>query len=154
MATQFEVEVLTREKSEFRDSVTEVIAPGSEGYLGVWGGHAPLITALTVGRVYLTLADGSRAVLAVSGGFMEVLPEKTVILAESAETPEEVDRARAEAALRRAQERLEEGAFPDVDSDRARKALARALNRLRLLEESRAGSPASRAVVDSPGKAV
>jgi F-type H+-transporting ATPase subunit epsilon len=154
MATSFGIEILTREKTALQDDVTEVIAPGTEGYLGVWAGHAPLITALGVGQVHLTLADGSKAVLAVAGGFMEVLPEKTVILAESAEAPQEIDRARAEAALRRAQERLEEGAFPEIDSDRARKALARALNRLKLLEESRGASPTGRAVVDSSSSAV
>ncbi len=135
MNRPFRLEILTRERSVLVTDVLEVVAPGTEGYFGVWAEHAPLMSALGVGLVHVAFPDGARERIAVSGGFMEVAPHKAIILAETAERAEEIDRARAELALRRAQERLAEGAFPDVDSERARRALARALNRLKVLEK-------------------
>lgn len=134
MNKPFELEVLTRERSVLRTQVTEAVIPGVDGYFGVWAGHAPLMTALMTGVVDLTFPDGTRDHLAVTGGFVEVLPEKTTVLADAAERAEEIDRARAEAAARRAQEMLAAGTFPEVESDRARRALARALNRLEALQ--------------------
>jgi F-type H+-transporting ATPase subunit epsilon len=131
----FALEIITRQRSVLRSEVDEVVAPGTEGYLGVWAGHAPLLTALQVGVVQMRFPDGRRERVAVTGGFMEVTPEKVLILADGAERAEEIDRARAEAALRRAEERLKAGDFPEVDSERARKALARAMNRLSAVKE-------------------
>ena len=106
MRKDFELEVLTREGSVLSVQAEEVIAPGVDGYLGVLAGHAPLVTALDIGLVTLRTSDGEQELLAISGGFMEVRPERTVILAETAERAEEIDRERAERALRRAEERL------------------------------------------------
>jgi F-type H+-transporting ATPase subunit epsilon len=131
----FPLEIITRQRAVLRADVSEVVVPGSEGYLGVWAGHAPLLTALTVGVVHVRFPDGERERIAVTGGFAEIGPDKVIVLAESAERAEEIDQARAEAALRRAEERLAAGEFPDVDSERARMALARALNRLKTLKE-------------------
>ncbi len=131
----FPLEVITRQKAVLRAEVTELVAPGTEGYLGVWAGHAPLLTALQVGVLQIRFPDGEREKVAVTGGFLEVTPKKVIVLAENAERAEEIDRSRAEAALRRAEERLGAGEFPDVDSERARLALARALNRLNALKE-------------------
>lgn len=115
--------------------VTEVVVPGVQGYLGVWAGHAPLLTAMQVGLVHIRFPDGTREHVAVSGGFLEVSPERVTILAETAERAGEIDRSRAEAALRRAEDRLRGSDFPEVDPERVRLALARAMNRLRALEE-------------------
>jgi F-type H+-transporting ATPase subunit epsilon len=133
MATGFDFEILTRERSVLSIQAEEIIAPGVDGYLGVLAGHAPLVTALDVGVLTLRPVDGDEELLAISGGFMEVRPEKTVILAETAERAEEIDRARVERALRRAEERLSAEDYSEIDSERARRALARAFNRLKTL---------------------
>ena len=81
--------------------VEEVVAPGTEGYFGVWPGHAPFLTTLGSGEVcYRTVRD--EKCLAVSGGFAEVTGERVIILAETAELPEEIDVARAQRAKQRA----------------------------------------------------
>src|SRR2546426_5008942 len=85
--------------------VDEVIAPGSEGYFGVLRGHAPFLTTLGVGE--LTYRKGREEYhLAVAGGFAEVRNDKVIVLVDSAERPEEIDRARAERARERAEQRL------------------------------------------------
>jgi F-type H+-transporting ATPase subunit epsilon len=113
--------------------VDEVVAPGSEGYFGVLPGHAAFLTTLGSGEVCYR-AEGREKCLAVSGGFAEVTGERVIILAESAETPEEIDLPRAERALRRAEERLAgrspQGGTEDIDYARALAALARALARI------------------------
>jgi F-type H+-transporting ATPase subunit epsilon len=113
--------------------VEEVVAPGTEGYFGVWPGHAPFLTTLGSGQVcYRTGRD--ETCLAVSGGFAEVTGERVIILAESAELPEEIDRARAERAKQRAELRLSGksplGTPEDIDYTRAVAALARAAARV------------------------
>jgi F-type H+-transporting ATPase subunit epsilon len=114
--------------------VDEVVAPGVEGYFGVLPGHAALLTTLGNGAVtYRTGRDEKR--LAVMGGFAEVQPERVIILAEVAEVPEEIDRARAERARQRAEARLA-GRHPEgrgdgeIDFNRALAALERALARI------------------------
>ena len=114
--------------------VDEVVAPGSEGYFGVLPGHAALLTTLGNGAVtYRTGRDEKH--LAVMGGFAEVQPERVIILAEVAEAPGEIDRARAERARQRAETRLA-GRHPEgrdggeIDFNRALAALERALARI------------------------
>jgi len=135
MRRPFQLEIMTRERSVLRAEVMELVAPGADGYLGIWAGHAPLLTWLQVGVMTFEFPDAVRERVAVTGGFLEVTPEKTVVLAEAAERAEEIDRQRAEEARRRAEERLTEAELGYIDSDRARRALARALNRLHALEE-------------------
>jgi F-type H+-transporting ATPase subunit epsilon len=110
----------------------EVVAPGTEGYFGVWPGHAPLLTTLGSGEVcYRTV--GQEKCVAVSGGFAEVSGDRVIILAEAAELPEEIDLARAERAMQRAEQRLAgrpQGAGENIDYARATAALARALARV------------------------
>src|SRR5262245_21933863 len=113
--------------------VEEVVAPGTEGYFGVLPGHAPFLTTLGSGEVcYKT--GGNERCLAVSGGFAEVTGERVIILAETAELPQEIDRARAERARQRAEQRLAgrspHGTQENIDYARAAAALARALARL------------------------
>jgi len=111
----------------------EVVAPGAEGYFGVLPGHAAFLTNLMPGEV--TYRSGqTEHYLAVAGGFAEVTAERVMILAENAERPEEIDRARAERARQRAEMRLQgkspDGLTEEIDFDRALEALARALTRL------------------------
>jgi F-type H+-transporting ATPase subunit epsilon len=112
--------------------VDEVVAPGSEGYFGVLPGHAPFLTTLGTGEV--TYRSGrDENIVAVSGGFAEVSGDRVIILAEAAELPEEIDRARAERAKQRAEQRLSGRALAsaeEIDFARASAALARALTRL------------------------
>ena len=115
--------------------VDEVVAPGSEGYFGVLPGHAAFLTTLGSGEV--SYRSGPREhYLAVAGGFAEVRADHVIILAEHAERPEEIDRARAERARQRAELRLQgkapEGIQEEIDYARALAALARALTRLQV----------------------
>ena len=115
--------------------VDEVVAPGVEGYFGVLPGHAAFLTTLGSGEV--TYRSGQREErLAVAGGFAEVRAERVIILAEQAERPEEIDRARAERARQRAEMRLQgrqpDGVQEEIDFARAMAALARALTRLQV----------------------
>ncbi len=115
--------------------VDEVVAPGTEGYFGVLPGHAAFLTTLTTGE--LTYRQGREEQhLAVTGGFAEVSGERVIVLAEGAERPEEIDRERAERARQRAEQRLA-GRSPtagseEIDYARALAALARALARLQV----------------------
>lgn len=115
----------------FKDiKVNHLRAPGTEGDFGVLPGHLPFMTTLRIGGLYLDTDEG-RQRWAVSGGFVQVMPDRVIILAQTAERAEEIDIPRAQAAMERAQERLKSRS-PDLDVPRARAALARALNRLRI----------------------
>jgi F-type H+-transporting ATPase subunit epsilon len=112
-----------------------VIAPGVEGELGILPQHTPLVTMLVPGELRVR-RGGQEVSLFVSGGFLEVRPDKVVVLADTAERVEEIDVARAEEARRRAEERLRERPR-DLDVVRAELALRRSLVRLRLVEKRR-----------------
>ena len=117
----------------------EVVAPGVEGYFGVLPGHAAMLTTLKPGEV--TYRSGqTEHHLAVLGGFAEVRAERVIILAENAERPGEIDRARAERARQRAEMRLQgrspDGMVEEIDFARALEALARALTRLLVLSHA------------------
>jgi len=129
MAATYTVDLLTPEKTVLSAEVVSMVAPGSEGFLGVLANHAPLITALRPGPLTLRHPDGRVEVLSVSGGFLEVSRNRAVVLADAVERPEEIDVTRAEAAAGRARQRLKENAV-DLDMLRAEMALARAFNRV------------------------
>ena len=121
--------VVTPERKLVDRQVDEVILPGSEGYLGVLPGHAPLLTSLKVGQIsYRQEAQVHQ--LAVAWGFAEVLPDRVSVLADIAERAEDIDTERAAKARERAEERLRKGT--DVDWDRARVALEKAITRLQV----------------------
>lgn len=132
MAAHFRLRVLTPERTLFDGAVEIVIARSTEGEIGILAHHAAVITPLVPHALYWTTDKGERQMAVVAGGFLEVGPEETVVLANAAEYPEEIDRARAEAARRRALERLESHA-PEVDVARAQAALARAEARLQVM---------------------
>jgi F-type H+-transporting ATPase subunit epsilon len=127
-------ELATPSRLVVSTEVEEVVAPGEMGYFGVWPGHAPFLTTLGAGVLYYRQGPGREHYVAVSGGFAEVTGERVIVLAERAELPEEIDRARAERARERAETRLA-GKSPrpnedEIDYARALAALARALARL------------------------
>lgn len=123
-------EVVTPEEKILEEEVESVIAPGTEGYLGVLPRHTPLLTTLKPGVVrYRKVGDRTES-LAVSGGFMEAGPDRVVILADTAELASDIDVERALRARERAEKRLRERS-PDLDVARAEAALARSLARLK-----------------------
>jgi F-type H+-transporting ATPase subunit epsilon len=132
MSDTFKLEIVTPEKKVVDTTAAEVQIPGRNGYLGILPGHAPLITELAVGEItFHTGAEEQR--LAVAGGFAEVLQDKVTILAETAERPAEIDVERARKAKARAEERLSSG-DPNVDVERSLNALQKAETRLEVAE--------------------
>jgi F-type H+-transporting ATPase subunit epsilon len=131
-------EVVTVERLLLSEDVDMVLAPGIEGQLGILPRHAPLMTALAPGELVIRRAGQEDLHMAVSGGFMEVRPDRVTILADSAERAEEIDLQRAEAARQRAQERLTERP-PGVDLVRAESALKRSQIRLKVARRWRPG---------------
>jgi F-type H+-transporting ATPase subunit epsilon len=125
--------IVTPERSLVSEQVDEIQIPGAEGYLGVLPGHAPLFTELKVGE--LSYRKGNTwTSLAVAWGFAEVLPDQVRVLAETAERAQEIDLERAMKAKERAEQRLTRGG-DDVDYDRARIALQRALIRIQVAQK-------------------
>ena len=132
--------IVTAEQSVYSEDVDMVIAPGVQGQLGILPHHAPLMTMLEPGE--LIVKRGSEEFyMAVSGGFLEVRPDRIIVLADSAERAEEIDIARAEEAKRRAEKRMEEKYVTGVDAARAEAALRRSLIRLKIAERRRKRRP-------------
>ncbi len=124
------IEIVTPERVVFSEQVDFVVIPGVEGYLGILTGHAPLVSGIDTG-VIKTLAGAAETKMATSGGFLEVIDDKVVVLADTAELAGEIDVQRAKAARERAERRLAQRT-PDVDVARAEFALRRALTRLKV----------------------
>ncbi len=99
------LEIITAERRVFADDVDIVVAPGTEGQLGILPRHAPLMTALQPGEIMFR-KNGETTYLAVTGGFMEVMGDRVTILADAAERSDEIDEARALAAVERAKQQL------------------------------------------------
>jgi len=133
MADNIRLEVVTPEKSVVSEDAQIIMVPGSEGEFGVLDGHTPFLTTLKVGMVRYTDASGSEKAVFISGGFAEALPDRVTILAESAERRKDIDMARVDEAIARAEQHLKEASAAaaveddDVDVDRARAALSRAI---------------------------
>jgi len=134
VATGFLLEVVTPDRLVLSQTVEEVTAPGVEGEFGVLPGHTPFFTTLTVGQIMYRARQEPRY-MAVTGGFVEVLPDRVTILAEAAELREEIDLERAQQAKERAQERLKQLSPGDKDYYRSEAALQRALNRLQVASQ-------------------
>ena len=133
------LDVVTAERVVFSDEVDVILVPGIEGQLGVLPHHTPLMTMLKPGEL-LVRKNGEEFSLVITGGFLEVRPDRVIVLADAAERVEEIDVARAEEARRRAQERLKERP-PEVDAVRAQAALLRALARLEVVQRRRKRRP-------------
>ena len=132
MADKLHVDILTVEGRRFNGDADFVVAPGSEGELGVLPHHIPLLTALAPGAVKVR-NDADEQYFFVSGGFLEVRPDQVTVLADAAERADDIDEARAEQARRRAESMLQQKTT-DADQAAAAAALARAEARLRLAE--------------------
>ena len=130
------LEVVTPDRSVVTEQVDEVEIPGAEGYFGVLPGHTPLLATMQVGELWYRKGSGT-VHLSIAFGFAEALPDRVTILAQLAERADEIDVARAEAAKRRAQERIATPAA-EMDYERARIAMMKALIRLQVA--SRAGT--------------
>ena len=141
--TPFTFRLVTPQRLLLEAEVTSLQVPGSEGYLGVLAHHAPLITALRPGKLDVRDAKGALQSYAVSGGFLEVSGNRATVLADTAERKDEIDVARAEACVKRAEERLRADASGAsggmgggaatavaIDRERAQRSLDRAKNRL------------------------
>ena len=125
---EMKLEIVTAERVVYSEDVSVLVAPGADGELGVLPGHAPLLTTLAPGEIKVT-KDGEESFIVVSGGFLEVLGNKVTILANTAEHADEIDEDRAEAALKRAQERAA-SAVSDMDLERALASMRRSAARL------------------------
>ena len=133
--TKILLEIVTPDRALVREEVDEIQLPGSEGFLGVLPGHTPLLTTLQIGELWYRIGS-EKHYLAVAGGFTEILPDRVTVLAQIAERAQDVDISRAEAAKKRAEDRL---ARPDpgLDFERARIALMKALIRLQVASRAR-----------------
>lgn len=130
MADKLNLEVITPERLVLREAVDEVVVPGLGGELGILPEHTPLISQLQTG--VLTYRQGNdRRQMHVSGGFVEVQPDRVAVLSDVAERSEEIDVARAQRAKERAERRLGSQG-DDVDFRRAELKLQRALTRIQL----------------------
>jgi F-type H+-transporting ATPase subunit epsilon len=135
LPTIVQLRIVSADRSLVDEQVDEVEIPGSDGYFGVLPGHTPLLALLGAGELWYRQGQ-EKHYLSIAFGFAEVQPEQVTILAEVAERPDEIDVARAEAARRRAEERLAKPII-DMDAERARIALLKSLIRLQVA--SRAG---------------
>jgi len=128
--------VVTPESVIYSDEVDAVIAPGVEGQLGILPHHAPLITVLQAGELRVRKGE-EETCIAIYGGFLEVRPDRVIILADAAERAEEIDIARAEEAKRRAEQALADRKGSQADTARAEAALRRSLVQLKVADGMR-----------------
>lgn len=127
------LEIVTPERLAYSDEVDAVVLPGSEGELGVLPHHAPLISTLGVGELRIR-KGGEEESFAIVGGFLQVRPDKVVVMAETADMASEIDLEKAEEARREAERALETGFHEGADLSAARAALQQALLRIRVAE--------------------
>ena len=134
-----QVEIVTPRRELFSGEVQMITLPGIEGQMGVMGQHAPLLTTLDIGEIILHRPGEEDDYIAVTGGVVEVRPDKVIILARSAERADEIDIARAEAALRRAEESHQNR--PAGERRPVELALRRSQVRLKVAQRRRARRP-------------
>jgi F-type H+-transporting ATPase subunit epsilon len=128
---QLLLEVVTPDRLVLSTEAEVVVCPGAEGQFGVLPGHIPFLSALEIGEMYYK-AGGKTEYLAVSGGFAEVTGEKVTIVAESAEVGREIDVERARRAQERAEKRLAAAKTEEIDWARAEAAMRRSLMRMKV----------------------
>jgi F-type H+-transporting ATPase subunit epsilon len=138
------LEIVTPERLAYSDTVDAVNLPGIEGELGVLPHHAPLVSMLGVGELRIR-KGGAEESFAIVGGFLQVRPDKVVVMAETADIASEIDLEKAQAARRDAERVLEGAARTDtVDLAAARAALQQALLRIRVAERRHREGPRHR----------
>lgn len=136
MASNFLMEVVTPYRLVLSQEVEEITAPGAEGEFGVLPGHTPFFTTLQIGEVMYRSGKEERH-MAVTWGFVEVLPDRVTILAEAAELPPEIDQERAKRARERAEKRLKQLSPEEREYYYSVAALERAMNRLTVASRRR-----------------
>jgi F-type H+-transporting ATPase subunit epsilon len=129
-------DIVTAERLVFSEDADIVLVPGIEGEMGILPHHSPLMTMIKPGEILIRKGTEEYS-LAVSGGFLEVKPDRITILADAAERADEIDIARAEAAKKRAEERITHKTADEVTNANAEAALRRALARLKVAEKRR-----------------
>jgi|SRR5688500_16289079 len=134
--TKLTLEIVTPDRSLVNEQVDEVQLPGAEGYFGVLPGHTPLLASLHVGELWYRIGE-EKQYLSIAFGFVEVQPDRVTVLAQIAERASEIDVARAEAAKRRAEERVAQSRQSDVDFERARISMMKSLVRLQVAQRAR-----------------
>ena len=130
-----QLRIVSAERLLVNERVDEVEIPGSGGYFGVLPGHTPLLATLHVGELWYR-QGAEKHYLSIAFGFVEVQPDRVIVLAQIAEQAQDIDTARAEAAKKRAEERLAKSSS-DIDFERARVALLKALARLQVAGRAR-----------------
>lgn len=130
LPTKLQLQIVSAERSLANETVDEVEIPGASGYFGVLPGHTPLLAILGAGELWYRQGQ-DKHYFALAYGFAEVQPDRVTILAQIAEPAAEIDTARAEAAKKRAEERLTRSTV-DMDAERARIALMKSLIRLQV----------------------
>lgn len=134
------VEVVTGEREVLvEDNVDMVVAPGIEGQLGILPQHAPLVTTMVPGELRI-VKGGNEEVLAIGGGFLQVGPDRVMVLADTAERSEEIDIARAEEARRRAEAELTGPRTGSANPALLQAAMRRSTVRLRVAQRRRRGA--------------
>ena len=136
MASTMRVEIVSSEKSLYDGEAAMVVAPGVAGELGILPRHAPLLTRIKPGVLKINLPDGGEELLYVSGGVLEVQPEKVTVLADIAERGGDLDEQRAEEARREAEDKLASGAS-GLDYAKAQAELAQAAAQLQAIRRLR-----------------
>ena len=128
-----ELEIVTPERLAYSDTVDSVVLPGAEGEMGILPNHAPLLATLGVGELRIR-KGGEEEFFAIAGGFVQVRPDKVVVMAETADMASEIDVEKAQEARREAERALESGYTEGADLSLARAQLQQALLRIRLAE--------------------
>jgi len=128
-----QLEIVTPERLAYSDTVDSVVLPGTEGELGVLPHHAPLVSMLGVGELRIR-KGGQEESFAIVGGFLQVRPDKVVVMAETADMASEIDLEKAQEARREAERAIESGYQEGADLAAARAQLQQALLRIRVAE--------------------
>lgn len=132
---KLQLHIVSAERSLVNEQVDEVEIPGADGYVGVLPGHTPLLALLGAGELWYRRGQ-EKTYLLIGFGFAEVQPDRVTILAQIAEKPEEIDATRAQAAKKRAEQRLSRPTV-DMDAERARIALLKSIIRLQVASRAR-----------------
>jgi F-type H+-transporting ATPase subunit epsilon len=135
LPAKLQLQIVSADRSLVNEAVDEVEIPGADGYFGVLPGHTPLLAVLGAGELWYRQGQ-EKHYMVIAFGFAEVQPERVTILAEIAERADEIDLVRAEAAKKRAEERLARPTV-DMDAERARISLLKSLIRLQVATRAR-----------------
>lgn len=137
------LEIVTPERLAYSDEVDMVLVPGTEGELGILPHHTPLVSLLGLGELKIR-RGGDEESFAIVGGFLQVRPDKVVVMAETADLASDIDLERAKRARAEAEKAIQLGYVEEADLSAARAALSRALLRIQVAERRRREGPRSR----------